>query len=67
MKEMNCFDIVHIKPNAQNLEMWIAYEEGQAIGHIFMTIETGNKIKFLDAWVDENHRRRGIFRLWVCV
>lgn len=65
MSEIKSFDIVHIKPNAQNLEMWIAYDSSEAIGHIFMTIETGNKIKFLDAWVDENHRRRGVFRtLW---
>ena len=30
-----------------------------------MLIESENKIKFLDAWVHENHRRKGIFRkLW---
>ena len=61
------FEIVRMKPNAQNIEMWMAYDEAtkEAIGHIFMSIEPGMKIKFLDAWVDESHRRRGIYRkLW---
>lgn len=58
--------ILHLKPNAQNLEMWIAYDgDNNAIGHIFMLIESNKKIKFLDAWVDENWRRMGIWRrLW---
>jgi len=58
--------ILHLKPNAQNLEMWIAYDgDNNAIGHIFMLIESNNKIKFLDAWVDEGWRRKGIWRkLW---
>jgi hypothetical protein len=59
--------IVHIKPNAQNVEMWIAYDKtsNEAIGHIFMSIEPNQKIKFLDAWVEENHRRKGLYRaLW---
>jgi hypothetical protein len=67
MKEINGFEVVHLKPNAQNIEMWIAYDTDSktAIGHIFMTIENNQRIKFLDAWVDESHRRRGIFRsLW---
>ena len=30
-----------------------------------MQEERGNKVKFLDAWVHEEHRRKGIFRkLW---
>jgi hypothetical protein len=57
--------IVHLKTNAQNLEMWIAYhiDSNEAIGHIFMLIENDNKIKFLDAWVDSNFRRKGVYRL----
>jgi hypothetical protein len=41
MKEIKGFEVVHLKPNAQNLEMWIAYdiESKTSIGHIFMTIE----------------------------
>jgi len=64
---MKGFEIVRMKPNAQNLEMWIAYDAAtrEAIGHIFMMIEIGERIKFLDAWVDEAHRRKGIYRrLW---
>ena len=64
---MKGFEIVRMKPNAQNLEMWIAYDATtrEAIGHIFMMIEIGERIKFLDAWVDEAHRRKGIYRkLW---
>ena len=65
--EENNFRVVHLKPNAQNIEMWIAYDiiSEKSIGHIFMTIETNQRIKFLDAWVDENHRRKGVYRkLW---
>ena len=39
--------------------------EGEVVGHIYMEKEVGNRIKFLDAWVHEDHRRKGIFRmLW---
>jgi hypothetical protein len=39
--------------------------ENEIVGHIFMEKEVGNKIKFLDAWVHDDHRRKGIFRmLW---
>lgn len=58
-------NIVHIEPNGQEIEAWIALLDNEVVGHIFMKIEPGNKIKFLDAWVHENHRRKGIFRtLW---
>lgn len=58
--------IVHIEANAQNLESWVAMNrENFVLGHIFMLIEQNDKIKFLDAWVHEEHRRKGIFRmLW---
>ena len=58
--------IIKLTANAQNLESWIAIDgKENMVGHIFMLIETGNKIKYLDAWVDEQHRRKGIFRkLW---
>ena len=57
--------IFHLKTNSQDIESWIATNDNEVIGHIFMKIENDNRIKFLDAWVDENHRRKGIFRqLW---
>jgi predicted GNAT family acetyltransferase len=38
---------------------------GEIVGHIYMEREESNKIKFLDAWVHEEHRLKGIFRkLW---
>jgi hypothetical protein len=57
--------IIHIKPNAQEIETWVAIVNGEAIGHIYMKVETGNKIKFLDAWVHPDWRRKGVYRkLW---
>lgn len=58
-------NIVHLNPNGQEVEAWIAMIDNQIVGHIFMKVEPNQKIKFLDAWVDENHRRKGIYRqLW---
>ncbi len=57
--------IIHLKSNAQQLETWIAMINGEIVGHIYMEREDDNKIKFLDAWVHEEHRRKGIYRtLW---
>jgi predicted GNAT family acetyltransferase len=57
--------IIHLKSNAQRLETWIAMINGEIVGHIYMEREDDNKIKFLDAWVHEEHRRKGIYRkLW---
>jgi predicted GNAT family acetyltransferase len=57
--------ITHIKPNAQEVESWIAISKGEAIGHIYMRIENEMKIKFLDAWVRPEWRRKGVYRkLW---
>lgn len=62
---MNEIRITHLKPNSQKIETWIALLEGEVVGHIYMEKEIGNKIKFLDAWVHDDHRRKGIFRmLW---
>ena len=67
MVENTGLKIIRLKTNAQNLEMWLAYEVNgeEAIGHIFMCLENNNRIKFMDALVDEAHRRKGIYRmLW---
>jgi len=62
---MNEIKITHLKPNSQKTETWIAMIENEIVGHIFMEKEVGNQIKFLDAWVHDDHRRKGIFRmLW---
>jgi hypothetical protein len=48
-----------------DLETWIAMINGEIVGHIYMEREDDSKIKFLDAWVHEEHRRKGIYRtLW---
>jgi predicted GNAT family acetyltransferase len=57
--------IVHVKPNGQDIESWIAIIDNEVVGHIFLKIENNDKIKFLDAWVHDEHRRKGIYRnLW---
>lgn len=57
--------IIHTKSHAQDLETWIAILNDEVVGHIFMKIEIDNKIKFLDAWVRPDCRRKGIYRkLW---
>jgi GNAT superfamily N-acetyltransferase len=62
---MNEIKITHLKPNSQKTETWIAMIENEIVGHIYMEKEVGNRIKFLDAWVHDDHRRKGIFRmLW---
>ena len=62
---MNEIKITHLKANSQKTETWIAMIENEVVGHIYMEKEVGNKIKFLDAWVHDDHRRKGIFRmLW---
>ncbi len=55
-----------METNAQDLIGWLAVTQDDVnVGHIFMQLEKDNKIKFLDAWVHEDHRRKGIFRsLW---
>jgi hypothetical protein len=55
--------IAHIKTNAQEIESWVALIDDNVVGHIFMKIEKDDKIKFLDAWVHSEHRRKGIYRL----
>lgn len=58
-------NIVHVKANGQEIESWIALINNDVVGHIFMKIENNNKIKFLDAWVHDDYRRKGIYRaLW---
>ena len=58
-------EIIRINTHFQDLIGWIAVIDGITVGHVFMRIQKDNKIKFLDAWVHEDYRRRGIYRsLW---
>lgn len=57
--------IIHLKPNAQEIETWVAIIGEEVVGHIYMKVENNNRIKFLDAWVSPDWRRKGIYRrLW---
>lgn len=57
--------IIHLKSNVQEIETWVALSDDEVVGHIYMKIEKDNKIKFLDAWVHPDFRRKGIYRkLW---
>jgi GNAT superfamily N-acetyltransferase len=59
------YRVLHLKPNAQDIETWVAIDDNDVVGHIYMKIEIDNRIKFLDAWVHEDFRRKGIYRkLW---
>lgn len=58
-------NILHIKSNVQDIQTWVAIIDDETVGHIYMKVERENKIKFLDAWVHPDWRRRGVFReLW---
>ena len=60
--------IMHLKPSGTrqyNMHGWIAHIDNEPVGHIHMLLESNKRLKFLDAWVDENYRRQGIYRrLW---
>jgi GNAT superfamily N-acetyltransferase len=58
--------IVTLKMNAQNQLGWLAVSQDDVtVGHTFMLIEPNQTIKFLDSWVHDKYRRKGIFRkLW---
>jgi len=57
------FNVVHLKSNSQRVETWIAMFEGNVVGHIYMDREDKDRIKFMDAWVHEDYRRKGVYRL----
>lgn len=62
---MEDIKILHLKSNAQKLETWVAMLNGEIIGHIYLEREDNKKMKFLDAWVHQDHRRKGVYRvLW---
>ena len=60
--------ILHVLPSGTrqyNMHGWVAHIDDVCVGHIHMLIESEDRIKFLDAWVHPDYRRKGIFRkLW---
>ena len=62
---MDDIKVLHLKSNAQKLETWVAMLNGEIIGHNYLEREDNKKMKFLDAWVHQDHRRKGVYRvLW---
>jgi len=59
---------MHIPPSGTDQYIkhaWVAHIDNQCVGYIHFLIESEEKLKFMDAWVHEDHRRKGIFRkLW---
>ena len=60
--------ILHVKPSGTrqySMHSWIAHIDNNCVGHVHMLLESGTRIKLLDAWVHEDYRRQGIYRqLW---
>jgi hypothetical protein len=65
MTQLPNIKITHLKPNAQNVELWIAVDTNTdiTVGHVFINIEPGKKLKLMDSWVHANYRKKGIYRL----
>ena len=62
---MQPISILYVPSNTRELHSWIAVLNDKCVGNIHLQLEPNKTIKFLDAWVHENHRRQGIFRqLW---
>ena len=59
---------MHIPPSGTTQYVkhaWVAHIDNQCVGYTHFLLEAEKTIKFLDAWVHEEHRRKGIFRkLW---
>ena len=60
--------IMHIPPSGTDQYVkhaGVAHIKNQCVGHIHLFVEPENKIKFLDAWVHSEYRKKGIFRkMW---
>ena len=47
---------------SDNIESWIAMYNNELIGYIYMIREDDFKLRFIEAWVDDDHQGQGI--LW---
>lgn len=55
--------IVQTHINEQQTYIWLAYLKKAVVGHVFLTVEVGNRIKFHNAWVDKKYRKKGVYSL----
>lgn len=62
------YKILYVPPSGTTMHCqhaWVAHVDDVCVGHIHMQVEANERIKFLDAWVHDEHRRKGIYRkLW---
>ena len=62
------YKILYVPPSSTTMHCqhaWLAHADDICVGHIHMQIEANERIKFMDAWVHDEHRRKGIYRtLW---
>jgi len=62
------YTILYVPPSGTTTHCqhaWIAHVNNTCVGHIHMHVEANQRIKFLDAWVHNEYRRKGIYRnLW---
>ena len=62
---MQPISILYSPSNSRELHSWIAILNNECVGNIHLQVEINKKIRFLDAWVHKDYRRKGIFRqLW---
>ena len=57
---------MHIPPSGTTQYVkhaWVAHFNNECVGYIHLLLEPNNRIKFMDAWVRKDQRRKGIFRL----
>ena len=55
---------MHISPSGTTQYVkhtWVAHIDNQCVGYIHLLLEPNKRIKFMDAWVHENHRRNKNF------
>lgn len=58
-------NILCVPFNNRQLITWAAMLGDECIGNVSAQLHTGNRVKFIDAWVHPNYRRMGIYRkLW---
>jgi len=57
--------VIYIPSNARDLHSWAAILNNECIGNVHLQLEPNKNLKLLDAWVEPEHRRQGIYRqLW---
>ena len=57
--------VIYIPSNARDIHSWAAILNNKCIGNVHLQLEPNKKLKLLDAWVEPEYRRQGVYRqLW---